>query len=425
MACRGAHVLLLGRRWSEALPGPREPVDKPTHTAVASAHTCSRWSRDSAQLLHKRQVVVDAPVLDHLSLFEPQDVDVLHGERTVRRCQPHDLAGVRALVSEMHNHGVALLDRPVHLEALVRKGRIEHPHCVVHAFETLRLTGSGGVVDAVGGDDFGSCVQIHGRKDLLPQPASLGLVLRHLSLLSAAPRGCKSFGYWVERDLIGVMTIPSNQGDVKPRRYRSQLRKAQAAATRGAIVDAALAVFLENGYAGATMQKIAESAGVVVETIYRAFGGKAGLFKAAVQAAVAGGTERAERPVEQRPAIRAVIDESDPHRKIELYVDTQPGIHSRLGPLYRTLAEAAAVQPELAEIWEELETQRLHGLARFAQHLAEAGALRQGVTVDGARDVLWTINSHDVHRMLVIERGWSPERYRHWLAEMLACALLP
>lgn len=221
------------------------------------------------------------------------------------------------------------------------------------------------------------------------------------------------------------MTIPSNQGDVKPRRYRSQLRKAQAAATRGAIVDAALAVFLENGYAGATMQKIAESAGVVVETIYRAFGGKAGLFKAAVQAAVAGGTERAERPVEQRPAIRAVIDESDPHRKIELYVDTQPGIHSRLGPLYRTLAEAAAVQPELAEIWEELETQRLHGLARFAQHLAEAGALRQGVTVDGARDVLWTINSHDVHRMLVIERGWSPERYRHWLAEMLACALLP
>ena len=76
-------------------------------------------------------------------------------------------------------------------------------------------------------------------------------------------------------------------------------------------MDAALSVFLEHGYTGATMQKIAAAAGVVVETIYRTFDGKAGLFKAAVDAAVAGGTERAERPVEQRPALRAVIEEPD------------------------------------------------------------------------------------------------------------------
>ncbi len=222
------------------------------------------------------------------------------------------------------------------------------------------------------------------------------------------------------------MTIPPESPDVNaPRRYDSQLRKAQAAATRRAIVDAALAAFLEHGYTGATMQKIAESAGVVVETIYRAFDGKAGLFKSAVEAAVAGGTARAERPVEQRPAIQAIISEPDPRRKIERYADTQPGIHARLGPLYGMLAEAAAVDPELAGTREELETQRLHGMARFAQHLAETGALRAGVTVEEARDVLWTINSHAVHRMLVTERSWTPERYRDWLADILTCALLP
>jgi AcrR family transcriptional regulator len=222
------------------------------------------------------------------------------------------------------------------------------------------------------------------------------------------------------------MTIPPNSRNVKsPRRYDSQLRQAQAAATRRAIVDAALAAFLEHGYAGATMQKIAVSAGVVVETIYRAFDGKAGLFKAAVEAAVAGGTARAERPVEQRPAIRAVIDEADARLKIESYADTQPGIHARLGPLYRTLAEAAAVDPELANVGKDLESQRLRGMARFAQHLAETGALREEVTVEEARDVLWTINSHALHRMLVIERGWTPERYRDWLADMLAYALIP
>jgi AcrR family transcriptional regulator len=221
------------------------------------------------------------------------------------------------------------------------------------------------------------------------------------------------------------MTIPSKSGDVKPRRrYESRLRREQAAQTRLAIVDAALEAFLEHGYAGATMQRIAQSAGVVVETIYRSFEGKAGLFRAAVEAAVAGGTARAERPVEERPAIRAVIEETDPRRKIELYADTQPGIQARLGPLYRTLTAAAAVQPELAPVWEELEKGRLQGMARFAEHLAETGAMREGVTVEEARDMLWTINSHAVYRMLVVDRGWSPEQYRDWLAATLACALL-
>jgi AcrR family transcriptional regulator len=221
------------------------------------------------------------------------------------------------------------------------------------------------------------------------------------------------------------MSIPPKSRPVKPSRsYASPLRQEQAAATKRKIVDAALSAFLEHGYAGATMQKIAASAGVVVETIYRGFDGKPGLFKAAVEAAVAGGTRRAERPAEQRPAIRAVIDEPDPRRKLERYADTQPGIQERLGPLYRTLAEAAALEPKLGPIRDELESQRLEGMHRFAQHLIETGALRRGMGVDQARDILWTINSHEVHRMLVTERGWSREQYRDWLARTLACGLL-
>jgi AcrR family transcriptional regulator len=221
------------------------------------------------------------------------------------------------------------------------------------------------------------------------------------------------------------MSIPPKSRAVKPARtYASPLRQEQAAATRRRIVDAALSTFLEHGYAGATMQKIAASAGVVVETIYRAFDGKPALFKAAVEAAVAGGTRRAERPAEERPAIRAVIDEPDPRRKLERYADPQPGIHERLGPLYRTLAEAAALEPQLGSIRGELEIQRLEGMRRFAEHLIDTSALRPGMGVDQARDILWTINSHEVHRMLVSERGWSRQQYRDWLAQTLACGLL-
>jgi AcrR family transcriptional regulator len=112
---------------------------------------------------------------------------------------------------------------------------------------------------------------------------------------------------------------------------------------------------------------------VVVETIYRAYGSKAELVKAVVRAAVAGGAARAQVPVEQRPAIAAVIAEPDPHRQLQLYAATQPGIHARAGPLLRVLAGAGAADPELAELWTQIEDERRNGLARFAGLLADRG----------------------------------------------------
>jgi AcrR family transcriptional regulator len=213
--------------------------------------------------------------------------------------------------------------------------------------------------------------------------------------------------------------------DVKPRRrYDSRRRQAQAAQTRRDILAAAQKLFVQRGYAGTTLAATAEASGVVVETIYRAFGSKAGLFKAVVEAAVAGGTERAEIPPEQRPAIRAVIAETDPRRLFQRYTATQPGIHARTGPLMRVLAEAAAADPELAQVARQLEDERHAGMGRFARELADRGVLRPDLTIDEARDVLWTLNSHTLHDMLVGQCGWTPERYRDWLADTLTRTLL-
>jgi AcrR family transcriptional regulator len=213
--------------------------------------------------------------------------------------------------------------------------------------------------------------------------------------------------------------------DVKPRRrYDSTRRQAQAAQTRQDILAAAQRLFLERGYPGTTLTVIATAAGVVVETIYRAYGSKAELFKAVVRAAVAGGAARAQVPVEQRPAIAAVIAEPDPHRQLELYAATQPGIHARAGPLLRVLIGAAAADPELAQLWTQIEDERRNGLAHFAQLLADRGVLRPELSVQEARDLLWTLNSLSVHDLLVLRCGWPPERYRDWLAGALARELL-
>jgi AcrR family transcriptional regulator len=215
-------------------------------------------------------------------------------------------------------------------------------------------------------------------------------------------------------------------GPVKPRRrYDSRRRDEQAAQTRRDIEAAAGKLFRERGYVGTPMPLIAAEAGVVVETIYRAFGSKAGLFKAVIDAAVAGGAARADVPVEERPAIRAVIEEQDPRRQVDLYAATQPGIHRRSGPLLRALRDAAAADPELKALWDEIETGRLAGQGRLAGLLGERGVLRQGLSVEEARDVIWTLCSLAVHDLLVVVRGWSSERYQAWLASALAHELLP
>src|SRR5262245_13838243 len=98
--------------------------------------------------------------------------------------------------------------------------------------------------------------------------------------------------------------------NVKPRRrYQSRRRAEQSERTRTDILEAAGVLFRDQGY-GAPMTAIAAKAGVVVETVYRIFGSKASLFTAVVEALLAGGTARARTPVEDRPAIRAVREES-------------------------------------------------------------------------------------------------------------------
>lgn len=188
---------------------------------------------------------------------------------------------------------------------------------------------------------------------------------------------------------------------------------------------AAGALFRERGYAGASMPVIATEAGVVVETIYRAFGSKAGLFKAVIDAAVAGGSTRSEAPVEERPAIKAIIEEPDPRRQVAMYAATQPGIHRRSGPLLRALAAAAGSDPDLRGLWDEIEASRLAGQGRFVGMLGGRRALRQDLSVEQGTDALWTLTSIAVFDMLVTTRGWSVERYEAWLAEALRCALLP
>jgi hypothetical protein len=145
---------------------------------------------------------------------------------------------------------------------------------------------------------------------------------------------------------------------------------------------------------------------------------------AAVTAAVAGGSARAAIPAEERPAIRAIIEEPDPSKQLQLYAHTQPGIWERVGPLLRVLAAAAVSEPNLRELQQEQDSERHAGLTRFAQLLEEHGVLRKNLTPEQAADIIMTLGSFATYDSLVSSRRWTPNQYETWLADTLQHCLL-
>jgi AcrR family transcriptional regulator len=208
----------------------------------------------------------------------------------------------------------------------------------------------------------------------------------------------------------------------RTRTYDSTRRKEQARQTRAAILEAAGALFRERGYARTTVAAVAAAAGVSVETVYKAFGNKAQLIKGVFDDAIVG--DHAAVPMLQRNLVQRIEAEPDPRRKFELYGEHLAQAGPRAGPVQLLVRAAGAGDPEVAAVWEQMTTERLVGMTEFARHLHDGGQLRDDVTLEEARDVLWTYNSVELYDLLVVQRGWAPERYGAWIARALASALL-
>jgi AcrR family transcriptional regulator len=211
--------------------------------------------------------------------------------------------------------------------------------------------------------------------------------------------------------------------DVNPRRtYDSTRRREQARATRARVVAAANEAFVQHGYAATTMPSIAAAADTSVETVYKSFGNKAALAKAAFDVAVAGDDEPV--PIMMRPAILAIKAEPDPRRKLERFGVHVGEISGRIGPIMLVVRDAASTDSGAADIWATMQAERLTGMTLFAEELAGNKSLRRGVSVDEARDVLWTHNSVELWDLLVRQRGWTNARFGRWVGRQLIAALL-
>jgi AcrR family transcriptional regulator len=210
---------------------------------------------------------------------------------------------------------------------------------------------------------------------------------------------------------------------VVSRTYVSQLRESQARATRRAIVAAAGELFIEGGYSAATIAAIAERAGVSRRTVFSSVGGKPALLKLAWDWAIAGDDEPV--PMAQRPAVKAMLAETNPATLVHLWVAFVTEVAARAAPIGHVVDVAADIEPEVAELTRQIERQRLQGAQAFIDHLADVGGLRNGITRALAADWCWAHMSPTFYRLLVLQQGWSRATFEQWFARSLAAALLP
>jgi AcrR family transcriptional regulator len=210
--------------------------------------------------------------------------------------------------------------------------------------------------------------------------------------------------------------------NVKPkRRYDSSGRQAQARRNRQAILDAAQRQFLEGGYVATTIAAVAAEAGVSVETIYKAFGGKPGLVRAIYDRGLVG-----PEPV---PAYRRADEmrerETDPRAIMRNWGTIASEVSSVVSPIERLVRAAAASDHDMAALLQAHNDLRERRARHHARFLKDRGYLREGVSVAQATDILWTCTSDELYDLLVTQRGWSPPRYARFLADFMINALLP
>lgn len=197
------------------------------------------------------------------------------------------------------------------------------------------------------------------------------------------------------------------------RRYDAGKRRAAAARTREAILKAALELFVRQGYTATPMTAIAQRAGVALDTVYASAGRKPELARLLIETAISGTSQAV--PAGERHYVQAIRAAPDAETKIVIYASAMRVIAGRLAPVLGIIQQAAPAEPELAALWRDIAERRAANMHLFVSDLAAVAPLR--VEPGEAADIVWATNAPEVYQLLVHQRGWTPERYEHFLAD--------
>jgi AcrR family transcriptional regulator len=141
----------------------------------------------------------------------------------------------------------------------------------------------------------------------------------------------------------------------------------------GEIVQAALAVFAEKGFAAARLDEIAARAGVSKGAVYLYFATKEDVFRAVVEQAVAPNMQMIRAMIAAHPGPFSDLARAVPERIAGL-LDTLP-----VGGVLKMVIGEARNFPEIARVWhDELVAHALGGLTEAIAAAQARGEVRPG-----------------------------------------------
>jgi AcrR family transcriptional regulator len=203
--------------------------------------------------------------------------------------------------------------------------------------------------------------------------------------------------------------------------YDNSARTARANETRTRLLTAAHASFLRIGYVATTIRGVADLADVSPETIYKTYGTKAALLKAAYDVTLAG-DDRAV-PMAERPEFDELRNAADPRVAAAAYGRLAGWLAIRTAPLLRVILASRSGNSDVEAFAATIDAERLTGATFTIRMWQSNGWLQPELTTDRATDILWTLNSPAVF-LLLEERGWTSNDYQVWLSTTLLATVL-
>jgi AcrR family transcriptional regulator len=181
--------------------------------------------------------------------------------------------------------------------------------------------------------------------------------------------------------------------------------------TRERILDAAIGLLIKRGGADVSMAEIGKAAGVSRQAVYLHFADRGDLFVALVRYA----DERRGLDAEKDSVRNAPSGVASLRAMAALQAKLNPGIW----PLARAAEAVRRTDESLERAWQDRLQDRYMGCKAMVKRLAKEGALRKGLPLDVATDLLWTMTSLRMWEDLVLERKWKAAEYEQYVTELL------
>jgi AcrR family transcriptional regulator len=193
-------------------------------------------------------------------------------------------------------------------------------------------------------------------------------------------------------------------------------RNARSRRTRAALLAATRSLLEEQGAESLTMAAVAERAGVSRRAVYLHFASRTELLTELFgYMSEQEGLTASLEPVWQAPDAAAALEEWARHLA---------RFHPRVLAVARAIQRVRRVDPDADAHWRLVMADQQACCQRLAAWLARERRLAPPWTVPAAADMLWALMSYELLEDLLVDRGWSPRRYRTYLAALFQSTFL-